>query len=185
MADEDKDQQDNKDSEDQNNSDQKDDKDSGPKMVKESDLLAVKSQLSDSKSKLTTAEAETVTWQNKFNARNGEFETQSTELESLKTVQETLDELKGKSESDSKTLTETQEGLVARTKDVILARYPNLSSDKLKDKSQQQLDIMLDTLEDVAPSGQKRNDPGPASNNSSGGTALEVAAQELAEAKAR
>ncbi len=157
---------------------------SDPKMVKESDLLTVKSQRDDARIKLGTAETEAADWQKKFNDVTGQFGTATTELETFKTIQTELDELKAKSEGDSKTLTEASTGLIARTKDVITARYPNLDVAKLKDKSLEQLDIMLDTLEDVAPSGRKSNDPGPSISSSNGVTALDIAAQEIAAAKA-
>ena len=160
--------------------------DSDPKAtVPASDLMAVKGQLIDAKAKLGTAETEAADWQAKFNAKNSEFTTASTELESLKNVQTELDELKAKSEGDSKLLTDASAGLIARTKDVITSRYPDLKADKLKDKTLEQLDIMRDTLEDVAPSGRKNNDPGPGGPSPNGATPLENAAQEMAAAKAR
>ena len=158
--------------------------DPAPKMVPESDLLAVKSKRDEYKTAVTTAETEAADWQKKFNDLTGQHSTASTELESLKTVQTDLDELKAKSEGDSKTLTETSTGLIARTKDVITARYPNLDVAKLKDKTLEQLDIMLETLEDVAPSGRKNNDPGPSGGSSNGVSPLDIAAQEMAAAKA-
>lgn len=159
--------------------------DPDPKMVPESDLMAVKSQRDDLKTKLTTTEGEAASWQTKFNDVNAKFTTATTELESLKTVQGDLDKLTAKSEDDSKLLDAANNGLVARTKDLILSSYPKLDKDKLKDKSQVQLDIILDTLEDVAPSGRKLNDPGPASNNGTGSTPLELAAAEIAAAKGK
>ncbi len=159
--------------------------DSDPKMVPESDLLAVKSARDDARTKLTTAETEASSWQSKFNDVTAKHSTAITELESLKNVQTDLDELKGKSEGDVKLLTETKEGLVARTKDVILSRYEKLDPKKLENKTLEQLDMMLDTLEDVAPSGRKKNDPGPGNSSNGVVDGLQNAADELAAAKAK
>ena len=163
---------------------------SGPKMVPETDLMAVKSQLTDAKTKQTDAETKltevettAVDWQNKFNAAAAKTKTSNQELESLKTVQGDLDKLKEKSEGDSKLLTKANEDLVAKSKDLIFSRYPKLSKDKVDNKSQEQLDIMLDTLEDVAPSGRRLNDPGGGGGGSNGATPLEIAAAELQAAK--
>ena len=163
---------------------------SGPKMVPETDLMAVKSQLTDAKTKQTDAETKltevettAVEWQNKFNAAAAKTQTSTQELESLKTVQGDLDKLKEKSEGDSKLLTKANEDLVAKSKDLIFSRYPKLSKDKVDNKSQEQLDIMLDTLEDVAPSGRRLNDPGGGGGGGNGATPLEIAAAEMQAAR--
>ena len=164
--------------------------DPGPKMVLESDLLAVKSQRDDAKTKLTEAETKitevettAVDWQNKFNTAAAKSQTSTQELESLKTVQGDLDKLKEKSEGDSKLLTKANEDLVTKSKDLIYSRYPKLSKDKVDGKSQEQLDIMLDTLEDVAPSGRMLNDPGGGGGGGNGATPLEIAAGEMQAAR--
>ena len=163
---------------------------SGPKMVLESDLLAVKNQrdefktkLTEAETKITTVETTAVDWQNKFNAAAAKSQTSTQELESLKTVQGDLDKLKEKSEGDSKLLTKANEDLVAKSKDLIFSRYPKLSKDKVDNKSQEQLDMMLDTLEDVAPSGQRTSDPGGGGGASNGTTPLEIAAAEMQAAR--
>ncbi len=156
-----------------------------PKMVPESDLMTVKSQRDDARTKLTLAESEASSWQTKFNDVTAKMGTATTELESLKTIKTDLDELKAKSEGDSKLLTEAAENLVTSKRDIISARYPKLDVKKTEGKSLEQLDIMLDTLEDVAPSGRTKNDPGPGANGSTGAGGISIAMQELADAKAK
>ena len=160
-------------------------KDPAPKMVLESDLLAVKSARDDAKTKLGVAETEASSWQSKFNDVTAKHTTATTELESLKTIQTDLDKLKATSESDAKLLTEASENLVARTKDLITSRYEKLDPKKLDNKTLEQLDMMLETLEDVAPSGRKKNDPGPGNSDNGVASGLQIAADELAAAKAR
>ena len=159
--------------------------DPAPKMVPESDLMTVKTQRDDARTKLTLVESEASSWQKKFNDETANLSTVTTERDSLKTIQTELDELKAKSEGDSKLLTEAAENLVTSKRDIISARYPKLDVKKTEGKSLEQLDIMLDTLEDVAPSGRTNNDPGPPVSVSSGAGGLANAAAELAAAKAR
>lgn len=159
-------------------------KGSDQKMVPESDLIAVKMQLDPLKVKVTEAETQAVEWQTKFNAATASGKTSSTELESLKTVQVELDKLKEKSEGDSKLLTTATEALVTKSRELILTRYPKIASAKLENKSLEQLDMLLETLEDVAPGDRKPNDPGPG-GGSNGKTPLDIAADEMAAAKAK
>jgi hypothetical protein len=159
-----------------------------PKLVPESDLLAVKERSSKLEEKvksletdLSTSQTSASLWQNKIQDAEAQLATLKQQADSAKTVQQELDALKTKSEGDSKSLETSTKRTLDLTRDLISARYPDLDQAKYKDMSQSELDSLLKALEIVNPAqnGTRRFDGGNGSGAGAPRTGLEVAHMEL------
>lgn len=160
-----------------------------PKMVPESDLLAVKERSSkfearvkELESELSTHQTEASSWQKQYQDAEAQLSTLKEQAESVKTVQSELDALKTKSEGDSKSLEESNKTILDLTRNLVAARYPDLDQAKYKDMSQSELDSLLKALEIVNPAqgSSHRFDSGDGSGSNGAKSALEIAQQELA-----